>query len=458
MSDLPRHSVRNMGNPGQGTAFHELVVVPTFTPELVRPYQVPGGDLIIHPQVPQGGIPAGPVAASGASSSAQIDPSLLNANDDVEKHLLYIHVTLEWTERSGKSTRNNARSKKMHESKLVSTAVDVVSTSRVAFVPIALGAHGYADAYVAGIASGPGMRIFWTGSPGGKGGATVVLSDQDWQIVVQKLGAVMKASKRLDTISIIFNLDEIEGWKQRKRIHSPDAYESELTYGSRVPNTENCTPAQVALGGAIDEIKTAHSCVEHGGTCFIDGDLHHMEMNRFRLGMWGQAVLAGKCEPTDPPPQDLVTSWNGGTSSTLSKPKPRGRSGPNPVQQAASSSTSDTTNLLLTTMVPVMAMMAQNMASNISAPAPAAPASASHVFMDTFRRAKNIADTRIDNAKDQLRDASYTPDIICEPSVTSERLMELTGFAEGEVHRLKKFARQWSGKMEGKRARRGISF
>ncbi|KAJ7801348.1 hypothetical protein B0H14DRAFT_2615383 [Mycena olivaceomarginata] len=184
----------------------------------------------------------------------------------------------------------------------------------------------------------------------------------DWQIVVQKLGAAMKASKRLDTISIIFNLDEMEGWKQRKRIHFPDAYESELTYGSRVPNTENCTPVQVALGGAIDEIKAAHSCVEHGGTCFIDGDLHHMEMNRFRLGMWGQAVLAGKCEPTDPPPQDLVTSWNGGTSSTLSRPKPRGRSGPNHAQQAASSSTSDTTNLLLTTMVPVMAMMAQNMA------------------------------------------------------------------------------------------------
>ncbi|KAJ7325466.1 hypothetical protein DFH08DRAFT_968697 [Mycena albidolilacea] len=409
------------------------------------------------------------VAVSGASSSAQIDPSLLNADDNVEKRLLYIHVTLEWTERSGKSTRNNARSKKMHESKLVSTAVDVVSTSRVAFVPIALGAHGYADVYVAGIASGPGMRIFWTGSPGGKGGATVVFSDQHWQIVVQKLRAAMKASKRLDTISIIFNLDEMEGWSS---IHSPDAYESELTYGSRVPDTENCTPAQVALGGAIDEIKAAHSCVEHGATYFIDGDLHHMEMNRFRLGMWGQAVLAGKCEPTDPPPQE--TSWNGGTGSTLSRPKPRGRSGPNPAQQAASSSTSDTTNLL-TTMVPVMAMMAQNMASNISAPAPAAPASAPRspvppsspppaieddldVFMDAFWRAKNIADTCIDNAKDQLRDASYTPDIICEPSVASERLMELTGFAEGVVHRLKKFARQWSGKIEGKSARRGISF
>ncbi|KAJ7300429.1 hypothetical protein DFH08DRAFT_828472 [Mycena albidolilacea] len=257
MSDLPRRSVRNPGNPGQGTAFYELVVVPTFTPELACPYQVPGGNLIIHPQVPQGGYQLDvslllAVPVSDASSSAQINPSLLNADDNVEKRLLYIHVTLEWTERSGKFTRNNACPKKMHDSKLISTAMDVVSTSRVAFVPITLRAHGYVDTFI------PPM-----------------------------------------------------------------------------PMSQN-SPMEAV-------------------------DLCHMEMNWFHLGMWGQAVLAGKCEPTDPLLQDLVTSWNSGTSSTLSRPKPRGCSGPNPARQAASSSTSDTTNLLLTTMVPVMAMMVQNM-------------------------------------------------------------------------------------------------
>ncbi|KAJ7891690.1 hypothetical protein B0H14DRAFT_2560736 [Mycena olivaceomarginata] len=312
MSDLPCCSVRNPGNPGQGTAFHELVVVPTFTPELTRPYQVPGGDLIIHPQVPQGGIPAGhlllAVPVSGASSSAQIDPSLPMPMTTPRKRLLYIHVTLEWTERSGKSTHNNARLKKIHESKLVSTAVDVASTSRAAFVPIALRAHGYVDTC-------PGMRIFWTGSPYvplfylfmyrlvTEVVIVVVKAAQLWSFptrigrLFRNLGAAMKASKHLDTISIIFISTR---WKAGSIIHSPDAYESELIYGSRVPNTENCTPAQVALGGAIDEIKAAHSCVEHGGTCFIDGDLRHMEMNRFRLGMWGQAVLAGNANQRIP--------------------------------------------------------------------------------------------------------------------------------------------------------------
>ncbi|KAJ6629679.1 hypothetical protein B0H10DRAFT_1939655 [Mycena sp. CBHHK59/15] len=114
--------------------------------------------------------------------------------------------------------------------------------------------------------------------------------------------------------------------------------------------------------------------------------------------------------------------------------------------------------------------MAQNMASNIPQaaipapailPAPNSPMQASSpppavedeldVFMDAFCHAKNIPDVTINKAKDQLRESRFTPDILCESSVTTERLQELTGLAEGEVHQLKKFACQWTGKVEGKR-------
>ncbi|KAJ7887771.1 hypothetical protein B0H13DRAFT_1888726 [Mycena leptocephala] len=336
------------------------------------------------------------------------------------------------------------------------------ASSPVAFIPIALGAHGYDDVYIAGVASGPAMRIYWTGSSEGKGGATVILYDKAWDIIVHKLADVIKSSKRLDTISVVFDLDGMDGFKQRsKRIGSPDPYESELSFGARVPNADNCTPAQLAHGAVIDEIKAAHSCAEHG-TCFIDGNGQHLEMNRFRIGAWGHAVLAGKCRSEDPPPKDLLTAWTGGSGSA-SGSKPRGRTGPFPAQQPASTS-SETTNLLLTTWQVIF-----------SAPAPVAPPSAPRspvqasspppaieddldVFMDAFRHAKNMPDTRIDNAKAQLRDVCYTPDILAESSLTLERLMELTGFAEGEVHGLKKFARQWTGKMEGKRARRDIPY
>ncbi|KAJ7265796.1 hypothetical protein C8J57DRAFT_1511552 [Mycena rebaudengoi] len=444
MSNAPR-SLRNPRHLGQGTAFHELVVVPTYMPDLTRPYHVPGSDLSVNPPAVDR-IDAASNVSSSIGSGADQDSSTSESpagSDDTEKpRLLFVHVTMEWTER-GKSTRTNTRTKKMHQSKLVAMPVDVFSVSRVAFIPIALSAHGYDEVYVAGVASGPAMRVFWSGSPGGKGGATAVLYDKDWEILIQKLAKVVKTSKKLDTVSVIFDLETMEGFKQRhKRIHSPDPYESELSYGARVPNADDCTPAQLALGAAIDEIKAAHSCVEHG-TCFINGDLQHLEMNRFRLNAWGQAVVSGYCKAGNPPPKELP-------------------------QPGTSTSAAETTNLLL-------AMMAQNMAtSNHSTPAPFAPPPARSplppsspppaieddldAFMDAFSRAKNMPDVVIDAAKIGLRDACYTPDILCEPSITFERLKDLTGLAEGEVHQLKKFARQWSGKIEGKRARRGIEF
>ncbi|KAJ7250935.1 hypothetical protein C8J57DRAFT_1238803 [Mycena rebaudengoi] len=458
MSNAPR-SLRNPRHLGQGTAFHELVVVPTYMPDLTRPYHVPGSDLSVNP-------PAAALAVEQTRIAAPLRVRLnltlhtqyifllialliSRSDSDTEKpRLLFVHVTMEWTER-GKSTRTNTRTKKMHESKLVATPVDVFSISRVAFIPIALSAQGYDEVYVAGVASGPAMRVFWSGSPGGKGGATAVLYDKDWEILIQKLAKVVKTSKKLDTVSVIFDLETMEGFKQRhKRIHSPGPYESELSYGTRVPNADDCTPAQLALGAAIDEIKAAHSCVEHGTRV--------------------SSTVSGYCKAGNPPPKELVASWTGGPSASTSKP--RGHGGPYPAQPQPGTSTSaaETTNLLL-------AMMAQNMAtSNRSTPAPFAPPPARSplppsspppaieddldAFMDAFSRAKNMPEVVIDAAKIGLRDACYTPDILCEPSVTFERLKDLTGLAEGEVHQLKKFARQWSGKIEGKRARRGIEF
>ncbi|KAJ7676126.1 hypothetical protein B0H17DRAFT_1140104 [Mycena rosella] len=137
----------------------------------------------------------------------------------------------------------------------------------------------------------------------------------------------MKASKHLDTISIIFNLNKMEGWTQRKWVwiySMPQIiFSSDFRF---IPSMLMSRNSRAQHRELIDEIKAAYSCVEHEGPVSLMAIFH-------------------------PPLQDLVNSWNGSTS--LSRPKPRGRSGPNPAQQAVSSSTSDTTNLLLTIMVPV---------------------------------------------------------------------------------------------------------
>ncbi|KAJ6561742.1 hypothetical protein B0H19DRAFT_1068481 [Mycena capillaripes] len=349
MSGPPTHTLRNPRNPGQGTAFHELIVMHIFTPDLALLYQVPGSNIVINLLAPYGGTVAGSGAVPGSTPENTVDQS--TAADDgaytvMWKSLVYVHVTLEWTEQAARLMHSNARSKKMHESKF--------------------------------------------------------------------------------------------------------------------PNTDNCTPAQLAHGAAMDKIKAAHSCAEHG-TCFIDGNGQYLEMNCFRIGVWGHAVLAGKCRPEDPLPKDLLTAWGGSTSASGSKP--RGHTGPFLAQQPASTLL-ESTNLLLTSM---------NMASNFSAPAPVATPSAPRspvqvsspppviednldVFMDAYRCAKNMPNTRIDNAKAQLCNVCYTPNILAESLVTLEQLMELTGFAEGEVHGLKKFERQRTGKIEGKQARCNILY
>ena len=37
-----------LDDPTQGSAFHELVVLPTLAPHLARPYHVPGTDIVYN--------------------------------------------------------------------------------------------------------------------------------------------------------------------------------------------------------------------------------------------------------------------------------------------------------------------------------------------------------------------------------------------------------------------------
>jgi len=148
-------------------------------------------------------------------------------------------------------------------------------------------------------------------------------------------------------------------------------------------------------------------------------------------------------------------------------PKPHGHLGPNP---CAPDNTSElTATLLLSMMIPVMMMMAQNMATSMSKSSrhltpPSSPICQYSppppiedeltVFLDAFSHAKNISSSVLSTAQEQLCDAHYTPDVIHEASVSVHCLQELTGLAEGEVYSLKKFSWEWCGKVKAKRAKR----
>ena len=154
---------------------------------------------------------------------------------------------------------------------------------------------------------------------------------------------------------------------------------------------------------------------------------------------------------------------------------PRGCSGPGHASSDGPSGPADATTLLLSTVVPMVTMMAQNVTSsmqrasrhNRSPPSSLPPSSPPwdsspppaiqeelDVFLQAFGRAKDISKDSICQMCDQLKARHYTPDAISEISLPFERLQELTGLPEGQVYALRKFVRDWCGKVDTKRAKK----
>jgi hypothetical protein len=122
----------------------------------------------------------------------------------------------------------------------------------------------------------------------------------------------------------------------------------------------------------------------------------------------------------------------------------------------------------------MVTMMAQNITSNMQGPSrhrrtasslpPSSPPRDSSPppavqdeltkFLQAFGIAKDLSNDCIAELGDQLQAVHYTPDTISETSLPFERLQELTKLPEGQVYALRKFAREWCGKIDAKRAKR----
>ena len=62
-----------------------------------------------------------------------------------------------------------------------------------------------------------------------------------------------------------------------------------------MPAIDTFSADQVALGRAIEEIKAAWACQKHCSVCFITKEATHIELNRFRLGAFGAAIVCFRC-------------------------------------------------------------------------------------------------------------------------------------------------------------------
>lgn len=175
-----------------------------------------------------------------------------------------LSVTVEWLERA-KGLRPSAKGKKAEETKPTHQPHVIADMSRVSFITAALAAHGYQNIYTPGVVNGPAFKIYCAGSIGGKTRALTIHDNAEWDRILVKLGGAKTA---VDTVSVVFDLDTMDGYKNRKRPASPTDADEELAFGTHVPRADMYTAEQSALAESMTAIKAAWHCDEHG-TCFI---------------------------------------------------------------------------------------------------------------------------------------------------------------------------------------------
>jgi hypothetical protein len=73
--------------------------------------------------------------------------------------------------------------------------------------------------------------------------------------------------------------------------------------------------------------------------------------------------------------------------------------------------------------------------------------------MTSFGRSKALADGVINVAIEKLSALGYTPDVLADADIGNDRVGEVSGLPEGTVSALRRFAREWCGKVNMKRAR-----
>ncbi|PIL32852.1 hypothetical protein GSI_04969 [Ganoderma sinense ZZ0214-1] len=288
-----------------GSDFHEIIVLPTVAPELARQ--------------DASGAPSS-VSATGEEASESQEAPL---PDPARDRLFFVNVTVGVTKASPLSSKGKAtKPQRQEETKPTTVEHPVFSMSRGQFITAALAAHRLDQTYKPGEHTGPPMQIYWMGSPGGKGHAPLIHTDDEWKSLLRQL----RAKRTATTVNVIFDLNNMAGWGIKQPLSVDAEPQLELSFGTSVPSVDSYGPEARAQAQAAKEITRYWKCNEHQMPCFI-GLGQHIQITPVRLKPWSLAVAAGAVGPADPPPAALLEEWSG---RALSMPKARGRTGPGP--------------------------------------------------------------------------------------------------------------------------------
>jgi len=180
--------------------------------------------------------------------------------------------------------------------------------------------------------------------------------------------------------------------------------------------------------------------------------------------------LTDHFDAADGPPEELLAEWKGIKAPLHpALPKACGMTGLRPASAPVMGGLNELSDLgaiftacatpllkLLATMAISSIAPAYLLASNptchvncLSSPPPAIEDELA-ACLQAFGASCAIASDSLDKAVDGLDEVCYTPDIMGK--ITAEHLQALTGLPEGHTIALCKFACEWCGKMDAKRA------
>ncbi|KAI0260989.1 hypothetical protein BGY98DRAFT_75869 [Russula aff. rugulosa BPL654] len=438
-----------------GSAFHEIIVLPTVAPELARPQNL----------VPYLGQQVSESGSNGAATVPSVEDDQVTLPPDRE---FFVSAVLSFTV---PASGPRARPKKDSETKN-GPAVLLLKLTRCEFLRVILQLHDLHQAYQPSDVSGFPFKMSWAGSPGGKTNAPTIRDNAEYATVIDQLRSTRRT---MTAILVAIDMDQMEPYRVRvssaidPRVAN---WSGESSFGTQVPRSDRYSSEAQLHGSVIMDIREEWKCEEHDDFCY-QKDGQHFPLNRWKLKAWAAAVAAGKTTPREPP----VDLFRDDDARRMVTTKQRGRTGPN---SRSNDHIHDNTAQLLSAVIPLVTALTQrhnethspvtpthkrardesltpvehaNCRTRVALPLSPAPAVEDELrlCLDEFGRAKSVDADAIDAAFNGLNVKGYTPDTLEVISV--DRVAELTGLTEGKAAALMKFARRWSAKMEQKRAR-----
>ncbi|KII87546.1 hypothetical protein PLICRDRAFT_163749 [Plicaturopsis crispa FD-325 SS-3] len=376
--------------------------------------------------------------------------------------------------------KSSGRGSKVLVKKAKTTKSDhmrVTDMTRPDFIKAFFAVHDLTDQFSPGVHSGPGFKMWWTGSSGGKAGASTIDNDHDFAVA---LAAISKKNKQTCQVGVEFDVDTMEGFRIRKRVSfrfSPWVKMLSIVFQPLVPRLDTFSEAEQLHGAIIVQLKQKWMCQrhegEHGepGHCFIDAAGEHLGLNNRKLKLWAAAIAAADATKHQPP---NTVEFDGVRDGRLSMSKPRGRSGPR--SALSPNSAPDSTALL-------MAAMLSLITSHLAPKPPASPSTAStgalpstptrnrthampmspiprpelelRACLTDFRSLNtthsNIKGIDFTASEEALAALDFTPDIVSE--VPLAHLSEVLGAVQGRTLKFRRFCQEWTERLVEKRRR-----